>query len=72
MLQCLVSLYIFFNDWFDHDWLEMCVCDIPAGRMVGFCAMCEVKRHIDVVLTASGKVVRPTGIVQRLKSKLIV
>lgn len=34
--------------------------------------MCEVKRHIDVVLNASGKVVRPMGIVQRLKSKLQV
>ncbi|XP_062507774.1 ubiquitin carboxyl-terminal hydrolase 36-like isoform X2 [Corticium candelabrum] len=61
VMQCMTYTAPLINYLQSGDHTRQC-------RMVGFCAMCEVKRHIDVVLTASGKVVRPTGIVQRLKN----
>ena len=37
------------------------------GQFQGFCAMCELHRHITRVMNTSGGVVKPIPIVQNLK-----
>ena len=40
-----------------------------AGRMAGFCMLCELQHHIKRCLDHTGGVVKPHVILQKLKSK---